>query len=432
MSGRNRAFLSGAKGRLLPASVPFRFFGAAVVYHVLAWLALIAGAETLPRFTGGLGWTLAALHLVTLGVLAMTAIGASLQLIPVATRQPIYTKHAPAAIWWLYTPGVGALAAGMGLPSPPLLAVGAVAVVVALVAYALLLARNLAGARGMPAVVAHGWVAVAALVVVLATAAALALPYLGVVWLDRGTALALHVAFAAYGFMGMLSLGLSYILVPMFALANAPDERRAIVSCALAAFALALAGIAAFEIGARPLRIAAIACAVVAAAIHLRLMRRALREGLRRELGRSFALVRLAWGLLAASLAAAFLVVVDAPVDGIATLFGLALVGGWLLTFLLGVLQRIAPFLASMHALPGDRRPPTPSTLTDDRPLALHHACHAVALAGLAVAVVTDSPPIAATAAGVGALGAVAYAAFFATIGVRTARHARKSAPPLA
>ena len=331
---------------------------------------------------------------------------------------------------WLNTNSVRPSA--LGVPSPPLLAVGATAVVLALVAYALLLARNLVGARGMPAVVAHGWVAVVSLAVVLATAAALALPYLGIVWLDRSAALALHVAFAAYGFMGMLSLGLSYILVPMFALANAPDDRRAIASCALAAVALVFAGVAAFDVVPRVLRLVALASAAAAVSVHYALMRKALREGMRRELGRSFTLVRLAWVLLAASLVAAFLVTIDAPIDGIATLFGVVLIAGWLLTFLLGVLQRIGPFLASMHAPPGQRRPPTPSTLTDDRPLAVHHACHAVALAGLAVAILVGSPSIAAASAGVGALGAVAYAAFFATIGLRMARHLRATPRPVA
>ena len=86
--------------RLLPMSIPFRFFGAAIVFHVLAWLAVLAGAQQLPRFAGGLGWPLAALHLVTLGVLVMTALGASLQLLPVATRQPVRSTQRAFAPGW--------------------------------------------------------------------------------------------------------------------------------------------------------------------------------------------------------------------------------------------------------------------------------------------------------------------------------------------
>ena len=89
------AFLGGAKSRLLPASVPFRFFAAAAAFHLIGWLALGAGAEQVASFRGGLGWPLAALHAVTLGVLVMTAIGASLQLLPVATRQPVLSHRLP-------------------------------------------------------------------------------------------------------------------------------------------------------------------------------------------------------------------------------------------------------------------------------------------------------------------------------------------------
>ena len=67
-------FLVTAKGRLLPASIPFRFFGAACVCQVLAWAAMLAGAEALPAFAGGLGLPLsltgafATMGLVAVGI----------------------------------------------------------------------------------------------------------------------------------------------------------------------------------------------------------------------------------------------------------------------------------------------------------------------------------------------------------------------------
>jgi hypothetical protein len=427
------AFIAGAASRLLPPSIPFRFFGAAVVYHLLAWLALFAGAQGVPRFAGGLGWPLAALHLLTLGVLAMTAIGASLQLLPVATRQPVRSKRWPAMIWWLYTPGVAAVALGIGMPAPRLLAGGAVAVVAALGGYALLLARNLIGARGMPVVVAHGWAALGSLVVVLATALSLVCAYLGFPGFERGMALSLHVAFAAYGFMGLLALGLSHILIPMFALSAAPDERRAWVSLTLAVIALLLSAAASSGIAQQPLRIAAISAGTVAVALHLRLMSVALKSGMRRELGRSFTLVRIAWALLVVSLVAALGVAMDAHVAGMATLFGILLIGGWLLTFLVGILQRIVPFLASMHAAPGKSLPPTPSSLTAQRPLSIHFVCHLAALALLALAVLTGSEKAASAGALIGGVGAAAFAGFFLIVLRRmstpTRTPARREAP---
>ena len=421
------AFLSGAKSRLLPASIPFRYFGTAVAFHLLAWVALLAGADELPRFAGGLGWPLAALHLVTLGTLAMSAMGASVQLLPVATRQPLRSTRAPALLWWLATPGVALLALGMGLARPALLSVGAAAVAAALVGFGALLAANLSGARGMPGIVAHGWGALLGLAVLLASALSLAAGWIG--WnqpLGRATALALHVPFTAWGFMGLLALGLAYILVPMFALSAAPDERRVRLSVALALAALSMAALAAFGVAPLALRLFALACGGAAVALHLQLMRSALATGMRRELGRSFALVRTGWALLVASLLLAAALVLDAPVPGLPTLFVLVLVGGWLLTFLLGLLQRIVPFLASMHA--GGRRPPTPSSLTAARPLAIHHGCHLAALALLGAAVLADSALLARLGALAGLVGAVAYAVFFAGV-LRRLRSTRAPAP---
>jgi hypothetical protein len=398
---RGGAFLVGATSRLLPLSIPLRFFGAASAFHLLAWLALLVGSQRLPRFVGGLDWPLAALHLVTLGVLVMTALGASLQLLPVATRQPVRSTRWPAVIWAVYTPGVAAVALGMGLGRPVWLGAGAVAVTLALLAWAMLLAANLRGARGMPAVVVHGWAALGALGVMLVSALALAGQYLGLPLLDRPTALALHIAFAAYGFMGLLALGFSYILVPMFALSANPDERQAIASCALAVAALALA---------------ALALGAGAVALHLRLMLAALRTGLRRELGRSFTLVRIGWAGLGLSLLLALGVALGIDAAGTPTLWVLAGIGGWLLSFLLGMLQRILPFLASMHVSGSGKRPPTPSALSAQQPLALHFGAHLAALAGLALAIVADSPVLAALAAAVGALGAVGLAVFFVAL----------------
>ena len=424
------AFLGGAKSRLLPASIPFRFFGAAVAFHLLAWLAALAAAADWPGFAGGLGWPLAALHLVTLGVLAMTAIGASLQLLPVATRQPLRRLRGPVLIWWLYAPGVAALALGMGTAAPSLLAAGGVGVGAALLLYAWLLAANLLGARGMAGVVVHGWAALAALIVVLLTAASLVAAYLGVPLLGRSAALALHVAFAAYGFMGLLALGLAYLLVPMFALAPAPDTRMQLASWGSAVVGLGCAGAAALGVLPTPLRIAAIGAGALAVGLHLELMRRALRDGMRRDLGPSFALVRTGWTGLALSLVAALGIVLEAPVPALPALFGLLLVGVWLLSFVLGMLQRILPFLASMHAAAGKHRPPTPSSFTRRQPLAIHLACHLAALAGLALAIVTGSALLATLAAATGTVGAAAFAAFFVVL-VRRMTGPASTPPPL-
>ena len=62
------AFTAGARSRLLPASVPLRYFGAAVLFHALAWVLLLLYPAELARFAayafckahaagyGALGW----------------------------------------------------------------------------------------------------------------------------------------------------------------------------------------------------------------------------------------------------------------------------------------------------------------------------------------------------------------------------------------
>lgn len=406
------AFLAGAASRLLPASIPFRFFGAAVVFHLLGWIALLAGAPALPRFAGGPGWPLAALHLFTLGVLAMAAMGAGLQLLPVATRQPVRATGLAAALWWMAVPAVGLLALGMGLLRPALMLAGGAAIALALLGFATLLGRNLLGARGMPGVVAHGWTALAALLFVVATGLGLVGLYGGLPFVTRDVALGLHLVAGPYGFMGILVLGLSAILIPMFALADAPGERPMLAGWGLAVAALALAAAAACGIAERPLRAAAIVLGALALGAHVHLMRRAFAQGMRRDLGRSMRLVRIAWALLAMSLALALARTLQVPLPGLPVLFGLAAIGG-LLTALLGFLQRILPFLASMHAGRGSKRPPTPSAFTTERALAIHFACHLLALAGLALAALLDSPALAVVASATGTAGAASFAVFF-------------------
>ena len=68
---------NAGRTRLLPPSIPLRFFGAAAVFQLVGWLLLLP-ARTLPgAFAGGLGPPLATLHALTLGTLAMSVIGAS-------------------------------------------------------------------------------------------------------------------------------------------------------------------------------------------------------------------------------------------------------------------------------------------------------------------------------------------------------------------
>jgi hypothetical protein len=409
-------FLAGAKSRLLPASVPFRFFAAAAAFHVAMWTLLLTSGEQLPDFRGGPGPLLAAVHLLTLGVLTTVAMGAAVQLLPVATRRALAAVWPIKLVFWLTVPATAAMVLGMLTAQMALLIPSAIVAALGLLVFAILLADNLRRAGGLPVVAAYGWAALAALVLLVALGLALALDYELALLPDHQAVALAHVILGGFGFMGFLALGFSHVLVPMFALAAAPAKTPSFIG-----FALALTGVVLGTAGALAVSVPVLAAAAVtglgAAVWHLWLMRGVLQRGMRKRLGLSFALIRAAWVMLALT-----------PLVGLAALygpagargpnlFGLLLMGGWLLTFLLGVLQRILPFLASMHApRSAGGAPPLLSELAASRPLRLHALCHGAALLLIAVAVAADAPWLVRIGASIGLTGALAFAWFMADI----------------
>jgi hypothetical protein len=401
-------FAGVARSRLLPMSLPFRFFGAAAAFQVAAWGMLLYASEQALDFAIGLGPVFAALHLLTLGVLAMSAIGATLQLLPVATRQPVRALWAVRLLWWLLVPGVALFAAGGAAYRPGVLDKGAMLVVLAVLVYGVLLARNLLGARGMRVVVAHGWAALASLAALLATGILMVGRYEHGWDLDHALLRNAHLVLATFGFMGLLAMGVSGFLLPMLAVAPPPPARHG-----YATLSLALGGISCAAFG---FLLPGALLGLAAALLHVSSMERALRARLRRTLDPSFLLIRVSWGCLLAALALAALGFPGGP-----ALFGVLLLPGWLLTFVLGVLARIVPFLASVHA-----GTPLVSALTPAPLLAAHRALHFAALALLVAGALAAQPALAAAGAACGLAGAAAFAAFTAFV-IRKVRHGIRS-----
>ena len=410
------SFLGGAKSRLLPPSIPFRFFAAAALFHVLMWLAMLISANAAVNFRGGLGPALAGVHLLTLGVLTSTAIGASAQLLPVATRRPLAAQWPITLVFWLFVPGLAALCAAMYAAQPSMMILAAIATIVGLMIFAAILADNLRRASSMPVVAAYGWAALVSLFLLCGVGLLLALDYRIGILPDHNAVALVHVILGGFGFMGLLALGFSHVLVPMFALAAAPAKRPAFVGFAMAAAAVAIGSIGALFAHTVALTFAA-AAGLGAAALHLWLMHRTLATGMRKRLGLSFALVRAAWTMLPMTILAGVAALYGFAGSNGPTLFGFLLIVGWLLTFLLGILQRIMPFLASMHAdrSPG-KTPPMLSEIAASGSIRTHAICHAVALVVVAIAIVSDAPELLRIGAAIGLLGALAFVWFTADV----------------
>jgi hypothetical protein len=246
----------------------------------------------------------------------------------------------------------------------------------------------------------HGWAALACLVALAATGLALVARYEHGLALDHAAFRGAHFVLAAYGFMGLLALGLSQFLLPMFALSPPPPPRVSLAVLGVAVVAIVIACFGSTSMGA--------VLGFLAALAHVYCMERSLKARLRPPLGTSFLLIRVSWVCLVASLALAAL-----GFPGGTLLFGLVLVPGWLLTFLLGVMQRILPFLASVHASTTARGTPLISAITPVRLLRAHTALHLLAVGVLAGAILSGIPFLAliGSAAGLGA--AALFAAFY-------------------
>lgn len=407
---------AAGRSRLLPASLPMRHFGAAAVFHLIGWLMVAAYPRAIAGFAGGLGPALAALHAFTLGTLTMTALGAGLQLMPVATVQPVRSVRLAQRVWWLLTGSIAALIAGLAIPDTMLAASGGAGTLASLAVHAGLLAANLRGARRGRAMTAFAACALVGLFAVIASGPALVLHYHFGWFADpRGLALA-HLIAACYGYLGLLTAGFSYLLVSMFMVARAPPEdaqRRVLIAGTLAivsAIALALAG------APRAWLALPAALGLAVAIVHARQMLALAARRRTRDAPWSLALMRIAWVALPASLVLALMLAPLAPSPRLALAFVALTVLGWLTSFVLAVLVRIVPFLASVHVKLRGARMPLVSALTPASPARAVAAAHPAALALLVGGMLAGRYELVAAAGAVGVVGALALIVFLGDV----------------
>jgi hypothetical protein len=330
-------------------------------------------------------------------------------------------------VFWLTMAGAPVLIWGFATVSRWAIVAGVVIIAAGIAVYAVTVACVVAGAREPRPVVLHVWVALAALVSAAALALALGLDFGSAVLVEHARVAHAHLVLAAFGFMGMLALGLSHVLIPMFVISEAPGGRAAELSLAAAVTAL-VAAVMGMLIDVSWLIAAAVFAGLAGCGLHIALMARSLGQRVRRRLGPEFILIRASWGLLPLTLVLALALTLDLLPAGGPALFGFVLLFGWLLTLLTGVLQRIVPFLASMHTARSAGRTASPTKLTDDRPLVIHRCCHLAAVATVALGIASTVPGVVLAGAVLGAVGAVAFAWFVLTVFSRTRAHLRAPA----
>jgi hypothetical protein len=334
-----------------PISVPLRFFLTAPLFALLAAGVLgFAGPDAfLSRWTPA---TLAATHLLTLGFLAMCMIGALTQMLPVLAgavlRQPRTTAwltHLPLTLGTLLLAGGLVLGARASLAAAlPLLAWALLAfTVIASVALWRSAARNATIVAMKLALLALGVVALLGVLLGFALSGHAALPLARMV--------DMHAAWGLLGWIGLLSLGVAYQVVPMFQLTNAypPALLRLLAPVLLAALLAWSAGHWFGQeglLGAGTLGLAGAFAAFAAMTLRLQQQRRRHVVDVTLRLWRLAMLSMIAaiavWGFAQVAPAAA-----AAPSYPLA--LGVLWIAGFALSAVSGMLYKIVPFLVWLH-----------------------------------------------------------------------------------
>ncbi|MDP3841487.1 MAG: hypothetical protein Q8Q81_02670 [Oxalobacteraceae bacterium] len=199
-----------------PLSVPLRFFLTAPAFAIVASLLILwYGPQALESRWSPL--TLALTHLLVLGFLAASMIGALVQILPVVAGVDLPRAQLTAGtVHFLLAVGTAALAAAFLLSQPllfklALLCLGS--------AFLLLLGSSIIGLWRIPDASATLWAIRLALIALLVTAVLGALLASAFAW-SFGLPLIeltnLHARWGLLGWVGLLVIGVAYQVVPMF------------------------------------------------------------------------------------------------------------------------------------------------------------------------------------------------------------------------
>lgn len=332
-----------------PFALPLRFFLSAPLFLLAAGVLLAVAPDAL-----GSRWglrTFALTHLVTLGFLGMTMLGALTQMLPVLAGVPI---AAPRAVAWLthapFTLGSALLvAAFLGAGAAAFTA--AIALLGAgLAVFGIAAATSLARAARGDTV--NGMrLALAGLALTATFGVALALPRAG--WLPRPPGwvhVDAHAAFGLLGWVLLLVIGIAYQVVPMFQI-TPPYPRR--IARWLAFVLAALLGLYAFAPWLpAPLTYAAEA-GIAAVVLVFALVTLRLQTQRRRKLPDvTLDFWRLGMASLIACVGvwlAARLLPAGAARDALSLLLGVLFLAGFAVSVVSGMLYKIVPFLAWFH-----------------------------------------------------------------------------------
>jgi hypothetical protein len=354
-------------------SLPLRFIFSAVGGFALLGVVLVLDAPALLGFYFA-PHMLTLTHLFTLVFASMAALGALYQLVPVVLRVSIADERLGKLGFWPYAAGALTLAVGFWHYTVPALIVGGTLVLLGVGVALVVLARTL---RSVPQLNLTGRYIISALVYFALVVA------LGMIFVVNKRlafwpvallpSIAGHALLGGVGWLTLLIVGVSYKLVPMFALTHDVDERLGRINLVL--FNLAVPGLALTLLLDGPvwLRLPLALALVAASGIYIYDMSRILRRRLRRKLDITLRAFRVALGYLALSALLGILLAAGVfdgrlPAGRGAMLYAWSGFGGWIGLTIVGMLHKIVPFLLWTHrygARAGAERVPLVRELVD-------------------------------------------------------------------
>jgi hypothetical protein len=324
-----------------PIRVPLQFFLAAPWFAAAAGLVLVfRGPEVFAS-----RWTPAALaltHLLTIGFLAQTMIGATLQLLPVLAGAPVTAvATVGSTVQILLVAGTLMLAGGFLFPTHWGLVVAAVVLVAGFGLFLTAVGLALTKARGAPDTIRAMGLGLVALVVTLVLGLSLVSGLAG--WLpldDIASTVDMHLTWGLLGWVGLLLSALLFELMPMF---YVTPPYPATLRRWFAPFLFLV--LVAWSLGLIWSPWAAVAAKALLVMGFLAIALTTWRVTLRRRRPVQDTTLRYVWvgcgTLIAASLIWA--------VDGGEALVGVLVLGGVCLAFPNGMLYKIVPFLCWFH-----------------------------------------------------------------------------------
>lgn len=295
----------------------------------------------------GFPHVLALAHIATLGWLTMTIMGASLQLVPVIVVSPLRGARLWPAQYPVYLLGVSLMVSGFWFTRTPLLIAGGVLVVCAALHYAGIMFATLLGASTRPLSVRYLMASVSYLCVVVTLGLTAALNFqFGFLGAAANRLLLAHITLGVIGWLTTTLMGVSYTLMPMFALVHGQSDvagRRIFILLNVGVIGLA----AGFALSSSPAEALAGFLLVIAVALfawdYARMLRRRKRRPL--DVTQRHALAGVCY-LVCITLVTPILALTGAwRHEQIAVGLALAAFVGWLGQSAIGYLYKIIPFL---------------------------------------------------------------------------------------